>query len=562
MLSLTSFGDNSQLIAFFSSLFHHALESVALHDQYGQPLYYNPSILRHLNLDADTCPHLESLREVAPAYCEHLEQVLMTGKPGKMIYDEIHFLPIFDAEHSLKGVLCLGRDLGYLRQKNIATTQKQKEYLSTLIDSLPFPVWMKNQQGNYLAINKKASLDLGMASGDNLESTTDFDYFDAPQAEMFVNDDKYVMQTGQAKVLVETIRKKDGSAYLSYTHKTPVFVDDKVVGTVGFSRNIAEEQKLQQTITELENDYFAILNNLPLLIIVYDLECRRVFLNQHYLQCIGEKSQALIGTKPSERWMPGFISITGLEFEAQLKHAMTHNVILPVSCTLEGATTRFFEKKLIPRLNTQQEVCGVICIAQDVTDVYQARKALEHQAHYDALTGLANRTLFSNYLNEAVTKAKQNNQPFVVMLLDLDRFKAINDSMGHAVGDVLLKEVANRICSAHSDAYICSRLGGDEFAILYSDYSCPRAPEALADSILSAVSNVYQIDGAEYFISASIGVTVYPDDTDNDANLLKYADTAMYAAKDAGRNTYSVTLLNIVKRQSLIFISTMRLDAP
>lgn len=542
MLSDSRFTDETSLVSFCSMFFEHALENVMLHNRDGEPIYFNPAILKVVNHSTGNYPSLQILRELNPEYCALLDQTMSTKKSGKMlyeatlprfgrlIYDEIYFSPILDTHQQLLGVITLGRDLGYIEQKNIANNLKQKQYLRTLIDSLPFPVWMKNQEGKFLALNKKANLDLGMKYVENLEDTTDFDYFDEAQAQTFVNDDNEVMLTGLAKMVVENITTPSGKSYLSYTHKTPVVVDDEIVGTVGFTRNISEEAKLQKAIDELENEHFSILNNMPLFIIVYDLECKRVFANQYYLKQVGISSEALIGKKPSEFWIDSFVGVTGLSFEAQLKQVIIQNKVLPFSCTMSTTPPRVFEKKLIPRINIQQEVCGVICIAQDMTDM--------HQAHHDALTGLANRILFSNNLNDAIVRAKESHHPFVVMLLDLDGFKAINDAMGHALGDLLLKEVASRICLAHSDDYICSRLGGDEFAILYSGYNDLQAPERLAKSILSAVSNVYQIEGAEYFISASIGITVYPDDTDVKDDLLKYADIAMYAAKDSGRNTY------------------------
>lgn len=565
MLFEAKFTDTPSLVAFCSMFFEQSLENVVLHDRDGEPIYFNPAILNAVKHTADQYPTLQVLRQLNPEYCAALDQAMRTKKACKilyeatlphfnrLIYDEIYFSPILDTHHELLGVVTLGRDLGYIEQKNIANNLKQKEYLRTLIDSLPFPVWMKNQQGKFLALNNKANIDLGMKYVENLEDTTDFDYFDAAQAQAFVDADNEVMQTGQAKMVLENIPTNNGSSYLSYTHKTPVIVDNKIVGTVGFTRKITEEYKLQKAIAELENEHFSILNNLPLFIIVYDLECKRVFANQYYLDQIACSAEALIGKKPSEFWIDSFVGVTGLSFEAQLKQVISQNKVFPFTCTLKTSPPRVFEKKLIPRINTQQEVCGVICIAEDMTEVIQARQDLKHQAHHDALTGLANRTLFSNHLYDAIVEAQQSHHPFVVMLLDLDGFKAINDSKGHALGDLMLKEVANRICSVHSDAYLCSRLGGDEFAILYRGYTDPQAPEQLAKSILSAVSNVYQIEGAEYFISASIGMTVYPDDTQIPDNLLKYADIAMYAAKDSGRNTYQRYLAEYSKKTESSF---------
>ena len=172
---------------------------------------------------------------------------------------------------------------------------------------------------------------------------------------------------------------------------------------------------------------------------------------------------------------------------------------------------------------------------------------LEHQAYHDALTGLANRITFDHRLQDSIELAKRHNDHLSVMFLDLDRFKVINDTLGHALGDKLLIEVAQRLsdCLRRSDTL--ARLGGDEFAILLSDIE-PGATGDVATKIIETVAVPLDIDGHHLHLSTSIGISVYPGDGETTEQLLKNADTAMYRSKDKGRNCFTFFEANMNAR--------------
>ncbi|MDV7338804.1 EAL domain-containing protein [Terasakiella sp. A23] len=181
---------------------------------------------------------------------------------------------------------------------------------------------------------------------------------------------------------------------------------------------------------------------------------------------------------------------------------------------------------------------GYVAIFSDITKRKQAEDHIQHQANYDNLTDLANRNLFMDHLSGAIYRAERDHNRVALLFLDLDRFKHINDTLGHSMGDELLKEAAQRLQALTRKSDTCARLGGDEFAILLPDIQDMRNVEEVVGKILEKISEPYDLDGNSAFVSASIGVTVYPEDGYSPQTLLRNADSAMYRAKDKGRNAF------------------------
>jgi diguanylate cyclase (GGDEF)-like protein/PAS domain S-box-containing protein len=163
---------------------------------------------------------------------------------------------------------------------------------------------------------------------------------------------------------------------------------------------------------------------------------------------------------------------------------------------------------------------------------------LQHQAHHDALTNLPNRILFRDRLSQAIISSKRNGSIFALLFIDLDQFKKINDSLGHHIGDEVLIESANRLKSTIREGDTLSRLGGDEFTIIIKDLTTPQDASIIAQKIINIIKKPINIDKHTLYISSSIGISIYPDDAINADNLIKYADAAMYKAKDEGRDNY------------------------
>ncbi|MDH5190167.1 MAG: EAL domain-containing protein [Gammaproteobacteria bacterium] len=201
--------------------------------------------------------------------------------------------------------------------------------------------------------------------------------------------------------------------------------------------------------------------------------------------------------------------------------------------------TIFYEEKTItPLKDARGNIINYISTGKDISERIETQERLRHMAHHDALTGLPNRTLLMDRLEQATSRARWHNRIVGVMFLDLDRFKTINDTLGHDVGDTLLKEISSRLLQCVRDGDTVARLGGDEFAIILNDMASEEDVSPFAQKIIQELNTPFLIHEHELFITTSIGICVYPEDGEDAKILLKKADTAMYRAKNMGRNNY------------------------
>lgn len=199
---------------------------------------------------------------------------------------------------------------------------------------------------------------------------------------------------------------------------------------------------------------------------------------------------------------------------------------------------RWIHDRAFPVRNAEGHFYRIAGIAEDITERKLAEEQLANLAHYDSLTGLPNRVLFRDRLHQAAAQARRNHWMLGVLFLDLDRFKLVNDTLGHACGDLLLKEVANRLNSCLRPTDTVGRLSGDEFAVILSELAAPQNAGYVAQKILDALAAPFHLEGSEVFVTASIGITLYPSDSESIDTLIRDADAAMYSAKAAGRNNY------------------------
>lgn len=234
------------------------------------------------------------------------------------------------------------------------------------------------------------------------------------------------------------------------------------------------------------------------------------------------------------------------------------NVVgLASNCILirrDGAESQI-EDSAAPIHDRHGRVTGAVIVFHDVSKSRAIIEKMSHLAQHDFLTDLPNRSLLNDRITQAISFARRHQEQLAILFLDLDHFKNINDSLGHAIGDKLLRVVAERLvsCVRHSDTV--SRQGGDEFVILLSQIEHGADAAISAQKLLNALVAPYAICGNELFVDASIGISTYPNDGQDAESLLKAADTAMYHAKDKGRNNYQFFRENMnvraVERQSL-----------
>jgi diguanylate cyclase (GGDEF)-like protein/PAS domain S-box-containing protein len=196
------------------------------------------------------------------------------------------------------------------------------------------------------------------------------------------------------------------------------------------------------------------------------------------------------------------------------------------------------EDSAAPIHDRKGRIIGAVIVFHDVSAARAMALQMTYSAHHDLVTDLPNRLLFNDRLSQSIALAHRQAKPIAVLFLDLDRFKSINDSLGHAVGDKLLQSVARRLVVGLRNSDTVSRQGGDEFVILLSEITHSEDAAVSAEKLLLSIGAPYSIDGQDLYISGSIGISVYPEDGDSAEMLIQSADTAMYHAKERGRNTF------------------------
>jgi diguanylate cyclase (GGDEF)-like protein/PAS domain S-box-containing protein len=196
------------------------------------------------------------------------------------------------------------------------------------------------------------------------------------------------------------------------------------------------------------------------------------------------------------------------------------------------------ESSIAPIHNREGQTIGTVIVFRDVSAARATASMIAHAAQHDVLTGLPNRLLLNDRIDRAIISARASAMQVAVLFLDLDGFKYINDSLGHSIGDKLLQSIAVRLVNCVRNTDTVSRQGGDEFVVLLSEVKEPHAAAAIAAKILKEISNPHSIDRHELQVTASIGVSAYPEDGTNAETLIKNADTAMYQAKENGRQGF------------------------
>ncbi|ABA58084.1 diguanylate cyclase/phosphodiesterase with PAS/PAC and GAF sensor(s) [Nitrosococcus oceani ATCC 19707] len=210
--------------------------------------------------------------------------------------------------------------------------------------------------------------------------------------------------------------------------------------------------------------------------------------------------------------------------------------------------------------NSKEEITHFVAIFSDITLRKQTEQRLYYLAHHDALTGLPNRSLFLDRLEHAIHHAQRHHHRIAVLFIDLDRFKFINDTLGHPIGDILLKQVAERMRLNIRAEDTIARLGGDEFTVIIENFTDTSAISLITQKIISACEKPFNIKGNELFVSASIGVSLYPEDGHEASMLLQRADAAMYQAKKRGKSCcqFFTTEINTAATEQLALKNLLR----
>jgi diguanylate cyclase (GGDEF)-like protein/PAS domain S-box-containing protein len=308
-------------------------------------------------------------------------------------------------------------------------------------------------------------------------------------------------------------------------------------GWVAIHEDVTERNEADRKLEETQRFLNIIIENAPVPIVVKEPDTKRfVLVNRAYEKMIGKDRAEIIG-KTAHELFPLQRARNIAELDDEVIRSDGKILKRELIYQPPGKPRLFFTATGFVVRSVDGVPQHLISVIEDATARKQSEEQIAHMAHHDALTDLPNRVLMRERLAEALTRAS-NEQPVAVLYLDLDRFKSVNDTLGHSYGDELLKETARRLRTCAGENELVARLGGDEFAIVQPVTGQPSDAAALARRIRDAITLPYQLGDHQVLVDVSIGIAIAPKDTGDLDELLKSADMALYGAKADGRGTF------------------------
>ncbi len=451
----------------------------------------------------------------------------------------IHEIPRFSRDFvrgAMALIVSLAAYLSHLSLTNQRLSESRSQ-METLINALPDPVWLKDSAGVFLTCNRAFERMLGAPAAD-IAGKTDHDFYPAELAEFFRQKDREAIVATEPRVNEEWIPHiESGQTILLETIKTALpGVGGRPVGVLGIARNMTERKRAEENLHLMSK----VFSNSGEAILIADAHNRILAVNREFTRLTGYSQEEAIGQNPR------FLSSgdTPQSVYREMWAALTEKDFWQGELWDRRKSGEPYPKRLSISVVRDAEgtIVNYIGSFEDITERKSAEDKIRHLAHHDALTGLPNRFSLHERMEQSIAFARRLDQRIAVMLIDLDHFKTINDTLGHHVGDQLLIQVAERLKQTVRDSDIVARLGGDEFVVLVSgiepDADAAQIIGQIAAHIVDWIAAPYTVAGKELRTAPSVGICFYPDDATEIGDLIKNADIAMYHAKANGRGNY------------------------
>lgn len=443
-------------------------------------------------------------------------------------------VPLRDDAGSIVGLVGVNRDITDQKLASQSLRDSEQRY-HDLFDLTPLPIWVLDEESLKLVAVNQAALDKYGYTLEEMQSMTVLDLQIEQDRESVESQLKKRDPTQPASYVRRHVTKAGKVIFAEVTAKPFVFRErpSRIILINDISDRIGAERALRES----EELFRQLAGNIPQVFWISDAALKETIY-------ISPACEQMLGMRPEElRAKPRrLIGAVHPEDRGKLKNARkyaalgnydeTYRIVRP------DGTIRWIQDRAFPVRDAEGRVYRVAGIAEDITQRKEAEEKLVYFAHYDGLTGLSNRVLYRDRLEQSMAQGRRRDWFVGVLMLDLDRFKIANDTLGHAAGDVLLKQVAGRLTDCVRPGDTVGRFSGDEFGIILSDLRNPGDVRLVAQKILNIFTEPFRLEISEIHVTASIGISMYPSDSDDCDTLIKYADTALHRAKDSGRNNF------------------------
>ncbi|MGV2288253.1 EAL domain-containing protein [Trinickia sp. YCB016] len=413
--------------------------------------------------------------------------------------------------------------------------QQSKQMLEAVIDSVPQRIFWKDTRSHYLGCNRAFADDVGIADASKITGLTDYDLPWHNFASVARMRDSEVIASGKPLHAYEEFAPAAGDNWRWYRKtKVPLKnVRNDVIGLLATYEDITERKDVELALRLRSRALDAIVNAV-LITRATDKGNLIEYANPAFERITGYRTDAVIGSdcrflQGNDRDQPGIESIRRALADEREVTTLVRNY-------RRDGTLFWNQLYIAPVRDENGQITHHISVVNDVTELVQSRDMLRHQANFDALTALPNRSLLNERLAHAIKHGGLRGTRVSLIFMDVDHFKDVNDSLGHGIGDRLLREIAQRLADCVGTSDTVARYGGDEFVMVIVEQE---ATDRLTD-VLARVSHAFSrpvwIDDTEFYVETSVGIASFPSDGADGETLLRRADLAMYRAKSNGRN--------------------------
>ncbi|HEY8562054.1 MAG TPA: PAS domain S-box protein [Pyrinomonadaceae bacterium] len=540
----------------YRNLFENASDLIYVHDLAGNYVSVNQAAERVFGISREEALKMNMMQIVAP---EHLRltrkmmaekiaagaeqtvyEVVCLAKDGRRVTLEVNSSIIYKNGAPV-GVQGIARDITERKQTEEALRESEKRSRD-LFENANDLIYTHDLQGCFTSLNRAGEKITGYTRAEVVNTGFNFARVVAPEYLPTARQMTADKLAGKPPTTYELeIIAKDGQRVSLELSTRLILRDGKPIGVQGIARDITERKRAEISLHKMVSLLTSTLESSNEGIVVINFDGEIVVHNKKFLEMWRIPPEVI--ERKSVPAVLDFIrpQLTDpLRFEQETMQ-LYEDPLATCLMTVKFKDGRVFERYSQPQFQEGVPV-GRVCAFRDITERVRAEERLLHYARHDALTNLPNRPQFMNHLEAAVERSKQEADfRFAVLFLDLDRFKIINDSLGHIVGDKLLMAIAKRLEHCVRPRDVVARLGGDEFTILLNRSGDHGDVVQIAERIQNALSEPFTIDSYEIFTSASIGLIISDEATARQAeDYLRDADTAMYRAKEAGKARYEI----------------------